>query len=48
MMTDDPGFIQTNCDQLVDEIDDTKWLTELIRRPELELPKPGPRKRKRK
>jgi len=31
-----------------DEIDDTEWLTELIRRTERELPKPKPRKRKQR
>jgi len=30
-----------------DEIDDTEWLTELIRRTEQELPGPKPRKKKR-
>ena len=30
-----------------DEIDDTEWLTELIRRTEEELPKPRSRKKKR-
>jgi TfoX/Sxy family transcriptional regulator of competence genes len=30
-----------------DEIDDTEWLTELIRRTEEVLPKPRPRKKKR-
>jgi TfoX/Sxy family transcriptional regulator of competence genes len=31
-----------------DEIDDSEWLTELIRRTELELPAARPRKKKRK
>jgi TfoX/Sxy family transcriptional regulator of competence genes len=30
-----------------EEIDDTEWLTELIRRTEHELPRPRPRKKKR-
>ena len=31
-----------------DEIDDTEWLTELVRRTEQELPRPIPRKKKKR
>lgn len=31
-----------------DQIDDTEWLTELIRQTEQELPRPKPRKKKKK
>ena len=34
--------------QIGDEIDDTEWLTELIRRTEKVLPKPQPKKKKRR
>ncbi len=33
---------------IADEIDDTEWLTELIRRTEQELPRPKPRKKKKR